>query len=163
MAKAAKDKSAGGGSGGALIGFVIVTLLAAGVGVGFGLFVYGSFASKQAGKSAAEAPKAEEKKPAMAANARLVELAPIVVNLAEPRDAWMRIEAAILVEGAPEGVEVLSRSISGDIAAYLKTATLAQFEGASGFQNLREDLADRARMRDSKHIKDLVIHGMVIE
>jgi flagellar FliL protein len=75
----------------------------------------------------------------------------------------MRVEASILVEGAPEGVDVLSRQVSEDIVAYLKTASLAQFEGASGFQNLREDLMDRARVRGGEHIKDLIIHGIVVE
>ena len=163
MAKAAKAKKEGGGSGGLIAGFVVVTLLAAGVGGGFGFYVSGNLGTAQAQKPQAEAAKPEEKKVAIPSDTRLVDLAPIIVNLAEPRDVWMRVEASLLVQGSWEGVDVLSRHVSEDIAAYLKTASLAQFEGASGFQNLREDLKDRARVRDSERIKDLIIHGIVVE
>lgn len=164
MAKAAKGRKEESKSGGGLIGLVIVTLLAAVTGGGFGFYIYGQVnASPAAPTLAPEAHKAEEPKPSIAGDSKLVELAPIVANLAEPRDVWMRVEASILVEGTPQGVDVLSRQVSEDIVAYLKTATLAQFEGASGFQNLREDLLDRARVRDGEHIKDLIIHGIVVE
>lgn len=161
MAKAAKGKKKEGGSG-VITGLVVVTLLAVGVGGGFGFYISGHFAGVPVEKPG-EAHKPEEKKPAITSSTQLIELAPIVANLAEPRDVWMRIEASLLIEGASEGVDVLSRHISEDIVAYLKTASLAQFEGASGFQNLREDLMDRARVRDSEHVKDLIIHGIVIE
>jgi flagellar protein FliL len=163
MAKAAKARSGDKDkSGGGLVGLVIVTLLAAAGGAGFGFYIFGQFGGAPPAP-APEAHKPEEPKPAIASGARLVELAPIVANLAEPRDVWMRVEASILIEGASEGVDVLSRQVSEDIVAYLKTASLAQFEGASGFQNLREDLMDRARVRDGEHIKDLIIHGIVVE
>jgi flagellar FliL protein len=163
MAKAAKGKKdQEGKSGGGLIGLVVVTLLAAGGGAGFGFFIYGKLDPGPATPKP-EAEKVEELKPAIAGKAKLVELAPIVANLAEPRDVWMRVEASILVEGGSEGVDVLSRQISEDIVAYLKTASLAQFEGASGFQNLREDLMDRAHVRGGESIKDLIIHGIVVE
>src|SRR5262245_8452753 len=164
MAKAAKSKKESGGSGGGIVGFVIVTLLAAGIGGGFGFYIHGNVAAPQPEKPvAAEGAKPEEKKPVIASNMKLIPLAPIVVNLAEPRDVWMRVEASLLVEGLSEGVDVLSRNVSEDIVAYLKTTSLAQFEGASGFQNLREDLVDRARVRDREHIKDVIIHGLVVE
>jgi flagellar FliL protein len=163
MAKAPKgQKGEKEKSGGGIVGLVMVTLLAAAGGAGFGFYIFGQFGAAPV-KPAPEAQKVEEHKPAIASSSRLVELAPIVANLAEPRDVWMRVEASILVEGAPEGVDVLSRQVSEDIVAYLKTASLAQFEGASGFQNLREDLMDRARVRDGEHIKDLIIHGIVVE
>jgi flagellar FliL protein len=164
MAKAPKgQKGEKEKSGGGIVGLIIVTLLAAGGGAGFGFYIFGQLGGAAPAKPAPEAQKVEEQKPAIASSSKLVELAPIVANLAEPRDVWMRVEASILVEGSPEGVDVLSRQVSEDIVAYLKTASLAQFEGASGFQNLREDLMDRARVRDGEHIKDLIIHGIVVE
>jgi flagellar FliL protein len=92
-----------------------------------------------------------------------VELAPIVANLAEPKDAWIRIEASILVDNSLQGADAVAAELAEDVVAYLRTTTLSQFEGASGFQNLREDLKDRAMIRDRDRIKDLVIHGVVIE
>jgi flagellar FliL protein len=90
-------------------------------------------------------------------------MTPIVVNLAQPRDAWIRIEASLLVDGMEMGADVLAAQLAEDFVAYLRTATLSQFEGPSGFQNLREDFIDRATIRDREHIKDVIIHGVVVE
>ncbi len=90
-------------------------------------------------------------------------MAPIVANLSGPGDSWIRIEASILVQGLDEGAIALAAQLAEDFAAYLKTATLSQFEGPSGFLNLREDFLDRATIRDREHIKDVIIHGVVVE
>ncbi|MGE0024313.1 MAG: flagellar basal body-associated protein FliL [Hyphomicrobium sp.] len=169
---------AGGGAsgeskGGGLIGLVVVTVLAIGLGAGFGFFLSGLE------KGAAEADGAKDEnaktkeaksrdaaaKESIPSTAKLVALTPIVVNLAQPADTWIRIEASMLVDGMAEGGEAdaLAAQLAEDYAAYLRTATLAQFEGASGFQNLREDFLDRAIVRDREHIKDVIIHGVVVE
>ncbi|WP_295556016.1 flagellar basal body-associated FliL family protein [uncultured Hyphomicrobium sp.] len=154
-----------GGGGGGLIGFVVVTLLALGLGAGFGMFVDTAPAPAEAVAEAkdkeATAAKAGEK--AIGADAKLVALTPIVVNLADPRDAWIRIEASMLVEGMVQGTDSLAAQLAEDFVAYLRTASLSEFEGPSGFQNLREDFLDRAAIRDREHIKDVVIHGIVVE
>lgn len=157
----------GGNGGGGLIGFVIVSVIALGLGAGFGMFlgnVPKDDAVKVAGKEKAppvEKPMAPKGYP----DAKLVEMAPIVANLGGPGDSWIRIEASILVQGLDEGegAIALAAQLAEDFAAYLKTATLSQFEGPSGFQNLREDFLDRATIRDREHIKDVIIHGVVVE
>ena len=40
---------------------------------------------------------------------------------------------------------------------------LAQIQGASGFQHLREDLNDRVRVRSGGKVRDLVIQSLIIE
>ena len=60
-------------------------------------------------------------------------------------------------------VTLLTGRIAEDIVAYLRTTTLAQFEGASGFQNLVEDLDERVRLRGGKDVRELAVHGVVIE
>lgn len=154
-----------GNSGGGLVGFVIVSVIALGLGAGFGMFL-GNVPKdepvKAAGKDKAppvEKPVAPKGYP----DAKLVEMAPIVANLGGPGDSWIRIEASILVQGFDEGANALAAQLAEDFAAYLKTATLSQFEGPSGFQNLREDFLDRATIRDREHIKDVIIHGVVVE
>lgn len=153
------------GGGGGLIGLVVVTVLALGLGGAFGMFVDTKPTSAEADTAAKGKETKTEKHatPAIPSDARLVALTPIVVNLAEPRDAWIRIEASVLVEGIDQGAPALAAQFAEDLVAYLRTATLAQFEGPSGFQNLREDFRDRAAIRDSEHIKDVIIHGVVIE
>ena len=58
---------------------------------------------------------------------------------------------------------MLVAQITEDIIAFLRTVTLVQIQGASGFQHLREDLSDRVRVRSGGKIRDLVIQSMIIE
>jgi flagellar FliL protein len=149
-------------SSGAFLGLVMVTLLAAGGGGGFGFYLSGSLKGNEAAAKPAAAPKAGEK-PSVPSGAKIVEMAPIIANLAEPKSAWMRIEASLVIDGELEGAPALAGKIAEDIVAYLKTMSLAQFEGGSGFQNLREDLNERARVRGGSQVREIVIHGVIVE
>lgn len=154
------------GKGGGLIGLIAVTLVALGFGAGFGLFLGGEskgVAEYDAARQVVEAKSTGKPAPAVSPTAMLVAMTPIVVNLAEPRDTWIRIEASLLVDGMTQGADILAAQLAEDFVAYLRTARLSQFEGPSGFQNLREDLIDRAIIRDREHIKDVIIHGVVVE
>lgn len=163
MANAAKSAERKQGVGRGIAGLIILTLVAAAAGGVFGLFLSPHLNSDPSHPQTVDVQTAEESRPAIATGSRLVDLAPLVTNLAEPRDVWMRIEASILVEDVSDRDDILSRQVSEDIVAYLKTTTLAEFEGPSGFQNLREDLMDRARVRYGEQVKDLIIHGIVVE
>ena len=167
MAAVAKKDAKGGGGGGGIIGLIVVTIVALLIGAGFGFFIDGKLKSQSAVTAVKDAEPAEEAPPprtaASSPSARLIEMAPIVANLAQPADTWMRVEASILVEDGLEGADGLAAKLAEDILAYLKTTTLAQFEGPSGFQNLREDVRDRAAIRDPERIKDVIIHGMILE
>lgn len=164
MAKDAGKKKDGKGGGG-LIGLIVVTLIALGFGAGFGFFLDAHLKGAAKSKSADAEDEAKAGEPARSTpvSGKIVTMAPIVANLAKPEDAWIRIEASLLVDGLMQGADVLASQLSQDIVAYLRTATLSQFEGPSGFQNLREDLMDRATIRDRTHIKDVIIHGVVVE
>ena len=158
MAKAGKS---GDGNSGGLVGVILVTILALAAGAGFGFFLAGTM--KPPAEAKAVEPPKPEAKTNVPANAKLVQLKPIIANLAEPKDTWMRIESTLVLQGEVEGAEALGTKIAEDIAAYLRTTTLAQFEGASGFQNLIEDLDDRVRLRGGKDVRELAVHGVVIE
>ena len=165
MAK--KDAKSEGKGGGGLVGVVVVTVLALACGAGFGFYIDAQLKSRTVAttQEKVEAPAGAPAPAAAPASptARLVALAPIVANLSDPASAWMRVEASILVDDAEPGSEVLAAQLAEDILAYLRTTTLAQFQGASGFQNLREDFKDRAAIRDASRIKDVIIHGVVVE
>lgn len=166
----ASADAAEGKGGGGLIGFAIVTVLALALGAGFGFVLVNMQTApvEVVADAAAKGEDAETGGPKTAvqsvdATAKLVAMTPIVVNLAQPQDAWIRIEASLLVQGMEFGADILAGQVAEDFVAYLRTATLSQFEGPSGFQNLREDFIDRATIRDPEHIKDVIIHGVVIE
>jgi flagellar FliL protein len=158
---AAKGSKGEKGSGG-LVGVAIVTLLAAAAGLGFGFYLSGDLKMPEPPKPVKGALAAEKPKVAQV-GAKLLELEPIITNLAEPKTAYVRIEGSLVLEGEVENAVILAGKISEDVVAYLKTTKLAQFEGASSFQSLREDLNDRARVRGGPQVRELVIHGMVIE
>jgi len=167
---ASAEATGDGKEGGGLIGFVIVTALALGLGAGFGFFLADLPAPQAETVDVAGAKSEPTDRDAAKSvvqgvdgTAKLVAMTPIVVNLAQPPDAWIRIEASLLVQGMDFGADILAGQVAEDFVAYLRTATLSQFEGPSGFQNLREDFIDRATIRDREHIKDVIVHGVVIE
>jgi flagellar FliL protein len=66
------------------------------------------------------------------------------------------------VHGTPDST-LLKNEVREDIIAYLKGLTVADIQGVRGFQNLREQLEDRARIRGRGAILGLLIGGFVIE
>lgn len=148
-----------------LLGFIIAMLVATVVaGVGGGIFgMYGIGTSGGASEKSAE-KHADRPKHNFAGALNLKALSPIITNLAAPRGTWIRLEAAIVIDGAAAKEEnVLAGKISEDIVAFLRTVPLVQIEGANGFQHLREDLNDRARMRSGGSVRELIIQSMIVE
>ena len=91
-------------------------------------------------------------------------LSPIITNLGGPKAAWIRLEAAIVVvQDGGKDDNVLAGKITEDIVAYLRTVPMGQIEGANGFQNLREDLNERARVRSGGRVREVVIQSLVVE
>ncbi len=141
---------------------VVLTLVAGGAGGGLGVTM-GSMASVEPESKKVEL---EAKEPAVAySSGEMIKTLPTVVaNLAAPADTFVRLEGAIVIAGepAPDG-ELLANKISGDILGYLSSLTLAQIEGPSGLQHLREDLSERASMRSEGQVNEVIIHSLVAE
>ena len=91
-------------------------------------------------------------------------LPPIVANLSGSERSWIRIEAALIMEGDQSAeAKLLATQITEDIIAFLRTVPLTQIQGASGFQHLREDLNERARVRSGGKVQDVIIQALIIE
>jgi flagellar FliL protein len=139
----------------------LLTLIAAGTGGGLGLAlvdqVEDAVITKQ---TTAEKPVASD----YTGPTHLESLPPIVTNLAAPAETWIRLESSIVfAEEAVSGDEVLAGEITEDILAYLRTLTLAQVDGPSGMQFLREDLGERVRTRSGGRVSELVIRGLILQ
>ncbi|WP_349370153.1 flagellar basal body-associated FliL family protein [Salinarimonas sp.] len=94
----------------------------------------------------------------------LVRMEPVVANLREPSDTWVRVDAALILEGVePEAAGTLAAEIAGDTLAWLRTLPLARLEGASGLAFLREDLAERAHTRSDGRVREVVIETLVVQ
>ena len=97
-------------------------------------------------------------------NGIIRQLAPIVTNLASPKDVWMRIEVSIVIkpEAKSEQDLIVVRS-SDEILALLRTVDLAQIEGPSGFLHFREDINDLVRESSEHKVAQVLINSMVVE
>lgn len=115
-------------------------------------------------KASTASPETAAAPHAYTSGTSLRELAPVITNLADPPEAWVRLQAAIVVEPeATKKVELLAAQIGEDILAYLRTASLASIGGASGLRHLREDLNERARIRSDGEVRELVIFALVVQ
>lgn len=94
----------------------------------------------------------------------LLDLPPVITNLVDPANAWVRLQTAIVYDKkAVPKPQMLAATISEDILAYMKTVTLAQIGGASGLEHLREDLNERAAIRSDGHVRELIIQTLVVQ
>lgn len=148
-----------------VLGFIIAMLIATAVSVvGGGIFgMYGMGGTNTPPDKKPEMHAEGHKQP-FTDGINLKSLSPIVTNLAGPKGTWVRLEAAIVVvsDGGKED-SVLAGKITEDIVAYLRTVPMEQIEGANGFQNLREDLNERARVRSGGRVREIVIQSLVVE
>jgi flagellar protein FliL len=93
----------------------------------------------------------------------LVDLPPVITNLADPTSAWVRLQAAVVVDKQTTKPDVLGAEIADDILGFMKTLSLSQIGGASGLQHLREDLSERASIRSQGHVRELIIQTLVVQ
>ena len=92
------------------------------------------------------------------------QLAPIVTNLASPKDVWMRIEVSIVIKlEAKSEQDLIAVKSSDQILALLRTIDLAQIEGPSGFLHFREDINDLVRESSEQKVAQVLINSMVVE
>lgn len=146
-----------------LMGLLVLTGLATGVGGLLGLHLAETVQNSIAQKTADD-----QAGPHFAAvytsNAQLRTLTPMVTNLAAPRGSWIRLQASVVLsENNLEDAGMLVSRIEEDILAYLRTITLSQIEGAGGLQHLREDLNERAITRSDGRVRELILESLVIQ
>ena len=115
----------------------------------------------------ADSQKEVQERPVASAfspSARLRKLSPIVTNLASPPGTWIRVEASVVTDQlGEEEANVLVARVGEDVVSYLRTLSPAQIEGARGLQYLREDLNERAAIRSSGKVRELIIETLVVQ
>jgi flagellar FliL protein len=94
----------------------------------------------------------------------LRELPPIIANLADPPDSWVRVQASIVFSAkALSKPDVVAAQIAEDVLGFMRTLSVAQIAGASGLQHLREDLNERASIRSEGQVRELIIQTLVMQ
>jgi len=147
-----------------LVVLLALTGVAAGIGLFSGNYLNGGSAAPAHGSAAADHKPAagHEVDPAEEEAKRgLVALPAITTNLAAPAETWVRIELSAVFEAEPD--PKLADLVHQDLLAFLRTVKLHQVEGASGFQHLKSDMEERARIRSDGKIKALLIKTLLFE
>ena len=173
MAEAAHAEEQGKGKKSGLILTIAAVLVVSLVGAGGG-WVVGGMLAPMTVDPAAEAAKAaeaadghdkkdEKEKEGEHAPARptILPLDPIMTNLSYPTDNWIRIEVSL--EFRDQVDAQLADVVNEDILSYLRTVSLQQLEGPRGFQYLREDLVERAKLRSEGKVTNVIFRTFVVE
>ncbi len=105
--------------------------------------------------------------PAEAAGAKIIsnvrDLKPIVTNLLGPAGAWIRLEAALIVDPKTPIDEKEMSELTNDVVSYLRTLSAQQIEGAVGLRWLREDLSERIALRSAGRAREVLIQTLVVQ
>lgn len=155
-----KNSETGGAKAGilsTLIAFALVSLCAGGIG-----FLSGTQVRSLQGAGGAKSPVLTGAKVSRE-SFQVVTLPSIVTNLGGTEGGWVRLEAAVLVEGRGTVPADLASRLAQDTTALLRTLSVRQISGASGFQHLREELMDRMKTRSSDRVREILIQSLVIE
>jgi len=97
-----------------------------------------------------------------AGNPLLLDLPPIMTNIAAPSDIWLRVELSVIFDEPPTDPG-MADAIHQDLLAFVRTVKMHQIEGASGFQHLKADLGERASIRSGGHAKEILIRTLLFE
>jgi flagellar FliL protein len=162
---AAKGAEASAGGQVSLVSQIIVMLMLTGLAVGAG-GLFGFQVLRRLDKpvvAGEQAPAPQEEKKRFGEGINLKALPPIITNLASPERTWIRLEISLVIQSDEKEANGLAATITEDIVAFLRTVTLAQIQGATGFMHLREDLNERVRVRSGGKVRDLFIHTLVVE
>lgn len=147
-----------------IVGITIVTIVAAGLGAGLGMQTASEVEHSIEIRAKAEPTEDRAQSSVYGGDAVLQNLDAVITNLASPSDVWIRLEAAIVfTKGAIENPVVTGAEIQQDILAYARTVKLAQLEGPSALQHLREDLNERVSLRTGGKVSELIIQSLVVQ
>lgn len=147
-----------------VVAVIMVTLAAVAAGGVFGLQLQTLVEESSRHKEDAAEAEVPKMKNGLAEAASIRALPPVITNLAGPQRVMVRIEASVVLAGEGEDEDDrLAAKIAEDMIAFLRTLSVTEIEGASGFQHLREDLNDRVRVRSDGRVRDLIVHTFIVE
>jgi flagellar FliL protein len=95
-------------------------------------------------------------------NVQVVNLPSIITNLSD-KTHWVRLEAAVLIESGNSVPVDLAARLAQDSTALLRSLSMSQITGPSGFQHLRSELRFRLRARSSDNVRDVIIQSLLVE
>jgi len=156
-----------GSTKGMIVGVLVATLVAVAAGAVIGLQFSSMVAPSPVAENKSKKPEEEAEQTPVSSKytgkVTIKALPPILTNLAAPKNAWVRMEASIIVNGEVEELDVMAAQISEDTLAYLRTLTMSDIEGGSGLAYLRSDIKERAVVRSQGKVVEIIIGSLVVE
>lgn len=154
---------------------LLLTLVAAGGGFAVATVLGSSPAPapfQAVAAATGEAPVDEKAKPVDRAAAKeregiggiVRQLAPIITNLASPKDTWIRLEVSLVINPEAQAEQdMIAVKSSDQLLTMVRTISLSQIEGASGFLHFKEDINDLIRENSEHKVAQVLINSMVVE
>jgi len=162
----ANDGPASGGTGDLIKSMAIAILLGGAGGVAFGYLAIPTPEPIPLTKEESPTAKKEPLAPApgrFPSDAREIPIPPIIVDLKGEPTSRIRLDLSIIAVHGTAETGVLKDEVREDVIAYLEGLTIADIQNARGFQNLREQLDDRAKIRGRGAILGILIGGFLVE
>lgn len=150
---------------GSLVGTLLVLFLLSVIAGGMG-FISGNRLKQNLTEPATEPIKPAaivEAKTEKSETLHFLSLPTVVVNLADGGGKWVRMELSVLVADEKPVGGSLAGQLAEDVVALMRSLSVAQISGPSGFQHLREDLLDRLKLRSGGRVREATIQALVIE
>ena len=163
QSKDKQEDEAAGGAGTA--GFLISILLAILIGLGGGA-AFGYLGGVGDPASPAKAAAAESSAPSAGRfpnDALEIQVPAIIVQLKGEPKTNVRLDLSIIAAHGTAESGTLKSEIREDVIAFLEGLNVSDIQGVRGFQNLREQLDDRAKIRGRGAVLGLLIGGLILE
>ena len=134
------------------------------IAVGAALLVNNLTAAPSAAPANAVEGAQAKPPPEPKATAIVLDLPPIVTNLGDPPEVWIRLEASVAIDGQElPHAELLAGEIASDFLDYLRTLSLQRLEGQVGLQDLKQELTERAHARSGGKVSEILIRTLVVQ
>jgi len=160
----ATEKSETSGSATDLVKSALAAAVVGVVGGGaFGYFVMPSGASTPDPQASHVEEKSSPVPGRFPNDALAVEISSIIADLESEPKSRVRLDISIVIANGTPETTTLKNEVKEDVISYLKGLSVSDIQGIRGFQNLREQLDDRARVRGRGAILGLLIGGLVLE
>lgn len=157
-----KDEAAGGaGTAGFLISILLAILIGLGGGAAFGYL--GGVGDPASPAKAAAAESSAPSAGRFPNDALEIQVPAIIVQLKGEPKTNVRLDLSIIAAHGTAKSGTLKSEIREDVIAFLEGLNVADIQGVRGFQNLREQLDDRAKIRGRGAVLGLLIGGLILE
>lgn len=138
-----------------------LTVVAIAIGWGSGLYLTSGMTPATTQDEQPAPPAEEVSLTDMQEAMGVVHLEPITTNLSGPTSTWVRMELALVFNGAPD--LIVAQTVQQDLLAYMRTVKIHQVESASGFQHLKSDMEERAAIRSGGKVRQVLIRTLLFE